>query len=239
MLEPDEIKAKLQAPFPAEDVEWRVDRGQKTTSGNFVFVLAYITNRAIQNRLDEAFGPFGWRNEFREWKGQSQICGISVWDDEKKEWITKWDGSDDSNMDKTKGGLSGAMKRAAVQWGVGRYLYNLDQNRVSLKQNGENWTSVKVSKKGQPDEYITGYWDTPPLPAWALPEGYIPKQTTQPTTRPITQPQQPTKPPNAPQVAGLCSDCGNKITDGVKTVSEKKYGKPLCMNCQKKHQAVG
>lgn len=34
-----------------------------------------------------------------------------------------------------------------------------------------------------------------------------------------------------------CTECPATITQGVKTVSEKKFGKPLCMNCQKKHQA--
>lgn len=178
-----EIAKRLQEPFPPDEIEWRVDRGQKTQNGNFVFVLAYVTNRAIMNRLDELFGPFGWRNEFREWKGTSQLCGISIWDSERSEWVTKWDGSDDSHMDAVKGGISGAMKRCAVQWGIGRYLYNLEQNRVPLKQSGENWTSVKIKSRGQQDEYITGYWDTPKLPSWALPQGFSGEQKS------VVQPQ--------------------------------------------------
>ena len=31
-----------------------------------------------------------------------------------------------------------------------------------------------------------------------------------------------------------CTGCGTNITPGVKTVSENKYGKALCMNCQNK-----
>lgn len=179
-----EIAKRLQEPFPPNEIEWRVDRGQKTQNGNYVFVLAYVTNRAIMNRLDDVFGPFGWRNEFMEWKGTSQLCGISIWDSERSEWVTKWDGSDDSNMDKVKGGISGAMKRTAVQWGIGRYLYNLEQNRVPLKQYGENWTSVKIkTQQGKPDEYITGYWDTPKLPDWALPSGFTGTQKAAQTTQ--------------------------------------------------------
>jgi hypothetical protein len=219
----NDIMKKLQEPFPPEDVEWRVDRGQKTTNGNFVFVLVYITNRAIQARLDDVFGPFGWKNEFREWKGQSQICGISVWDSEKGEWVTKWDGADDSNMDAVKGGLSGAMKRAAVQWGIGRYLYNLEQNRVPLKQNGENWASVKVSKKGQPDEYIKGYWDAPKLPTWALPEDCAPSKGN-------TTPQ-PDKGVQG-QISGLPieTDQGNG-SEFARVVDEMVYGLQ-CANCR-------
>lgn len=175
-MENNDLIDKLQAPFLPDEIEWRVDRGQKTSRGNFVIVLAYVTNRAIMNRLDEVFGPTGWKNEFREWKQGSQLCGISVKID--GEWVTKWDGSDDSNMDAVKGGLSGAMKRAAVQWGIGRYLYKLDQNRIPLKESGQNYANVKVRAQGK-DEYIKGYWDTPSLPQWALPPDYKPNQTSQ------------------------------------------------------------
>lgn len=172
-MENNELMERLRAPFLPDEIEWRVDRGQKTGHGNFVFVLAYVTNRAIMNRLDEVFGPTGWKNEFREWKQGSQLCGISVKID--GEWVTKWDGSDDSNMDAVKGGLSGAMKRAAVQWGIGRYLYKLDQNRIPLKERGENYANVKVKVQGR-EEYIKGYWDTPILPSWALPPEYKPEK---------------------------------------------------------------
>ena len=60
-----------------------------------------------------------FKNEFKEWKGKSQLCGISIWDEDKHEWLTKYDGADDTNMEATKGGLSDAMKRAAVQFGIG------------------------------------------------------------------------------------------------------------------------
>ena len=36
----------------------------------------------------------------------------------------------------------------------------------------------------------------------------------------------------------VCSGCGGRLTDGVRTVSLKKYGRPLCMKCQRKAQAI-
>lgn len=197
-MTPCEIKKTLQAPFPADQIEWRVgSTNQEKTKG---LALAYVTNRAIQNRLDEVFGVFGWKNEFKEWKQSSQICGISVFDDEKKEWITKWDGADDSQTEAVKGGLSDAMKRAAYQWGIGRYLYNLESVWVPIKPCGRSFMIAgnppalpawALPEGGTSFEEI---WDGPPaLPIWALPEGTQqqpaknkPQQNKPPTPRPKT-----------------------------------------------------
>ena len=154
-----EIMKRLRAPFAPEEIEWRV--GATTKDKTKGMALAFVTNRAIQNRLDEVFGCFGWKNEYREWRGNSQLCGISV--KYEGEWITKWDGASDTDFEATKGGLSDAMKRAAYQWGIGRYLYNLDPVWVPIRLAGKSYVI-----DGPP----------PTLPAWALPEGYkSPKQS--------------------------------------------------------------
>ncbi|TCL40029.1 Rad52/22 family double-strand break repair protein [Anaerospora hongkongensis] len=149
----DDIKKKLQEPFLPSEVEWRV--GATTADKLKGIALAYVTNRAIQTRLDEVFGPFGWKNEYREWKANSQLCGISIL--HNGEWITKWDGANDSATEATKGGLSDSMKRAAVQWGIGRYLYELENEWVPIEPYGKNSFKLK---------------STPRLPLWALPEGF-------------------------------------------------------------------
>ncbi len=168
-IDAEKIMFELQKPFPAEDIEWRV--GATNADKSKGIALAYITNRAIMNRLDELFGPFGWRNEYREWKDNSQLCGISI--KFGGEWITKWDGADDSQTEAVKGGLSDAMKRAGYQWGIGRYLYNLENIWCPIKQAGRSYA-------------LNG---TPRLPEWALPEGYKQKQESQtvPETDPLTQ----------------------------------------------------
>lgn len=145
----DDIMKRLQEPFPYSDIEWRV--GSTTKDKTKGLALAYVTNRAIQNRLDEIFGPFGWRNEYKEWKGNSQLCGISI--KHEGEWITKWDGASDSNQEAVKGGLSDSMKRAAYQWGIGRYLYKIPQTWCEIKPVGKSY-ALK---------------NNPPLPKWALP----------------------------------------------------------------------
>ncbi|GCL71764.1 hypothetical protein PN4B1_16690 [Paenibacillus naphthalenovorans] len=151
-MDAKEIMKKLQAPFSPEDIEWRVGATNKEKTKGIA--LAYVTNRAIMNRLDEVVGPFNWQNKFREWKNNSQICAISIKFGD--EWITKEDGADDSNEEAVKGGLSDAMKRAGYQWGIGRYLYNLENQWVPIEPMGK---SYRLSRE-------------PRLPAWALPEGY-------------------------------------------------------------------
>ena len=73
------IEAALQAPFPASDIEWRAQQAGVSANGKpWARVLAYVTNRAIQSRLDEVFGVDGWQNLIREWRDKSTVCGIMV-----------------------------------------------------------------------------------------------------------------------------------------------------------------
>lgn len=163
-----ELMKKLAEPFAPEDIEWRIGRDGKKQDGTiWATALAYVTNRAIQNRLDEVFGMFGWRNEYREWKKESQICGLSAYDSEKKEWITKWDGADDTNFESTKGGLSDSMKRAAVHWGIGRYLYDLEENYVTISPT--RVPGCKYQAKNDKKNIEAYYWIPPELPAFAIP----------------------------------------------------------------------
>ncbi|MDF2499380.1 MAG: ddrA [Anaerosporomusa subterranea] len=184
----DDIKKKLQEPFLPSEVEWRV--GATTQDKTKGIALAYVTNRAIQNRLDEVFGPLGWKNEYREWKTNSQLCGISIL--HNGEWITKWDGAADSATEATKGGLSDAMKRAAVQWGIGRYLYELENEWVPIEPYGKNSFKLK---------------SIPFLPPWALPEGFsynkkpVPAIAATPAATPVLTPKAAPAPTKVGDVA--------------------------------------
>lgn len=130
-----DIMKELQKPFTIEELEFRI--GAQTKDKTKAIPLVYVTNRAIQNRLDEIFTPFGWKNEYKQWK-EGQLCGISVL--HNNEWITKWDGSSDTKIESLKGGLSDSMKRAAVQWGIGRYLYESENIWVPIVNGRMNLT---------------------------------------------------------------------------------------------------
>ena len=135
---PEELRAVLSAPFSSSDIEWRVSatHAEKTKG----LAVPYVTNRAIQNRLDDTVGIDGWYNDFRPWKnGSAQLCGISIFFPQLEQCLTKWDGADDSEFESVKGGLSDSMKRAAVEWSIGRYLYGMTQV----------WVTVQITNSGK------------------------------------------------------------------------------------------
>ncbi len=133
------IKQELAKPFAPEDLEWRPQQTNKEKTCGMA--VAYVTNRAIQDRLDDVIGPDNWHNEFKPWhlvgNKESQICGISIFF-EGRGFVTKWDGAEDTDIEAVKGGLSDSMKRAAVQWGIGRYLYKMDGIWVNVEVRGKS-----------------------------------------------------------------------------------------------------
>ncbi len=164
---------QLAEPFPAEDIEWRVSRSGIREGKPWAKVLAYVTARAIFNRLDIVCSIENWQNEYKPAPLGGVLCGISIYID--KRWILKWDGSDNTNIEAVKGGLSSAMKRAGSVWGIGRYLYNLDEGWAEFIHNGKHQAKIKDGN-GKESWYK---WDSPQLPEWALP-----KRTKIPSPKP-------------------------------------------------------
>jgi hypothetical protein len=152
--------AKLKDPFFPDELEWKPQSVGKSKGGKFwVKSLAYVTNRAIMDRLDAVVGPQAWKNEYKTGPEGGVLCGLSIKIGE--EWVTKWDGSENTDIEAVKGGLSGAMKRAGVQWGIGRYLYDLDETFGEVREDGI------FSAKTKEGEWFK--WSPPKLPAWAIP----------------------------------------------------------------------
>lgn len=160
--------SKLKEPFKASDIEWRIQQSGEKDGRIWAKVLAYVTARAIENRLDDVCGPENWKNEFRkEGPNGEYLCGLSIKVD--NEWITKWDGCSssgtNSNIDGFKTALSGAIKRAAATgWGIGRYLYSLEEGWATVCDDGIYSAKLKDSNKWF-------RWNPPILPDWALPKG--------------------------------------------------------------------
>ncbi len=182
--------SRLDEPFPPEDIEWRVQQCGIADSGKaWAMVLAYVTNRAIMKRLDDVCGKENWKNEFLPGPDGGVMCGISIRVGD--EWITKWDGAEKTQVEAVKGGMSGSMKRSAVQWGIGRYLYGLEENFAESsaeKRQGWNRASFKDKKTQQFKEL---WWQPPTLPGWALPKpGNSPQQEENQHQEPLRSPDE-------------------------------------------------
>lgn len=199
--DPRQIQAGLAMPFAPDDLEWRLQRVIETRE--LGIAVPYVTNRAIMSRLDDVVGPENWYNDFKPWHGaggkEAQLCGISIRFGD--EWITKWDGAEDSDIEPVKGGLSDSMKRAAVQWGIGgRVLYSMDTVWVDIEKLGRSWI-IKKSERAKLDK---AYTDTlskmklTPAPAGGVQSTLTPKQTKEAPAPAPAAGQQATPPPVQP-----------------------------------------
>jgi hypothetical protein len=148
----------LAEPFDPDELEWRVGRTGTGARGPWVHVLAYQTSRGVMDRFDAVCGPENWANEFRAGPGGGVICRISV-NVEGAGWVSKEDGAENTDIEAVKGGLSSAMKRAAVQWGCGRYLYGLEET-FGMVHEFARYTAGKGGERFR--------WNPPVLPEWAL-----------------------------------------------------------------------
>ena len=121
-------------PLTADEVECRVAQVGKSKRGTFAMFLIYKDARVDQKLLDEVVGPHNWKNDYAFING-SLYCTISIWDAEKKEWISKQNVGTESNTEATKGEASDAFKRAGFNWGIGRELYSSPRIIINLNED--------------------------------------------------------------------------------------------------------
>ena len=108
-----ETSQELKAPFADDEV--------KTLQQSWGEVK-YITARMVMDRLDEALTPVGWTDRYVEMSDGSVQCSLSLyflgWG-----WLTRCDVGSPQGSEPMKAAYSDALKRAAVKFGIGRYLY--------------------------------------------------------------------------------------------------------------------
>ena len=118
---------KREIPF-----KWRVQQSNQWGAN----CVAYIDARQVQDLLDEVCGMDSWQCKYEEHKG-NLFCSIGIVN-EHGEWIWKTDCGTESNVEKQKGEASDAFKRAAVMWGIGRFLYSMPIVQLPVKEkNGK------------------------------------------------------------------------------------------------------
>ncbi len=144
---------ELSRPFPPAQLNWKPQMIAK--DGTRALAVAYIDARDVAERLDEVVGPLHWAVDHKQ-VGSQTLTGIGIRDQSSGEWVWKWDtGLVEREKDdalSVKGSLSDGLKRAAVLWGVGRYLYRLPKSWVGYDSQKRRLT------------------ETPPLPRWAIPQ---------------------------------------------------------------------
>ena len=172
MSNPEEMMNKLRAPFGPDRIEWRVGScGEKSDGSVWARCLAYIDNRAAMERLDEVYG-MNWSHseEFKQIGGQA-VCTVTITIESRNEaaggvalfpyrTVT---GSccveANGDIDPFKSAASGAMKRAVVNLGIGRYLYDLPEAWAVIDPKGKYDGKTKQGTRFR--------WNPPQLPAWA------------------------------------------------------------------------
>lgn len=137
-------------PLLASEIECRV--GVIKNDGSGCSLLLYKDARVDMRLLDEVFGPMNWKRTHDVVNG-NLFCTLSIWDKDKKEWVSKQDVGTESYTEKEKGQASDAFKRAGFNWGIGRELYtdpsiwvNLGPNETYSK-NGSLGLSIKFKVK--------------------------------------------------------------------------------------------
>lgn len=164
-----EMLQRLAAPFPESAVKWRSALSGINGKGEpFVLAVPYIDARAIQDRLDQVVGAENWMAEYRQGPGNGTMCKLSV--RINGSWVSKEDGADQSEIEPIKGGISNSFRRAAVVFGIGRYLYALNQFYGIVTDNGLYKGSAKNKATGQ---WTNFRWSPPRLPAFAVPESNL------------------------------------------------------------------
>lgn len=201
-LMPQVMKA-LNEPFEPGCVGWKPGKA----SGNKAIALAYIDARDVMDRLDSLVSKElldGWRDEYEPLQAGAVRCRLFLC--VAGQWIAKEDVGGASAQpdpgDKVKAAFSDALKRAAVKWGVGRYLYHLDAAWVDFDPQRKCFTRK------------------PTLPAWALPggSGRPPSYSLPPHLAAEAHPDpEPTPPPDQKsQAAAVAAEVGMKKGTEIK-----------------------
>jgi hypothetical protein len=118
-----QIAAALAQPFEASEVKFK----PQSVKGNRALAMAYVSARTIMDRLDEVLGAGNWQDSYDLLPDGSVMCRLAV--RIQGEWIVKADVGSPSDQpdggDRLKAAFSDALKRAAVKFGIARYLGRL------------------------------------------------------------------------------------------------------------------
>jgi hypothetical protein len=143
----------LCAPFNPKAIRWRA---QQIYDGK-ALALAYVDARDVQDRLDKVVGFENWQCDYKSVGPNRVAAGIGIYLGESLGWIWKWDGAGETQVEGEKGAFSDSFKRAAVKWGVARYLYDLGNTWVPCETR-EHQGKQKFKRFAENNNPVTP-WD--------------------------------------------------------------------------------
>jgi len=153
---------KLKRPFRPHEIEWRVGATNKDKTKGMA--LAYMDARAVMDRLDAVCGPENWQCRYAH-AGEKTCCDLGIVVNDTCIW--KADGAGDTDFEGSKGAFSDAFKRAAVRWGIGRYLYDIDTPWVPIEPRGRSFAITQEGITTLEKVYRAAIWFGP-LPVTKL-----------------------------------------------------------------------
>lgn len=202
----------LAKGFPWDELDWKVQQAGQTDRGIWARIVPYIDSRAIVQRLDDAFGPGGHditltpilTGQDREGNRRSGFkASITVrWPEGQT--TTREDVAEETDTEPMKGGASGAIKRAAVLYGIGRYLYTSPDFWAEVSDQGEHrgvYTDKRTKEKvffkwSVPREAIQWVQETIGQPS--VTEGARPAATAPSQSNANSSPAPASPPPSRP-----------------------------------------
>ncbi len=155
-----DIALRLAAHFEPGEIKWKA----QTVNGNRALAVAFVDARVIQDRLDETLGVMGWQDSYECLPDGAVVCSLRIRLGE--EWITKMDVGSPSEQpdegDRRKAAFSDALKRAAVKFGVGRFLYRLTPQWVDYDPQKRQF--VRTPTIPTPQVHVPSTTAPPPPP---------------------------------------------------------------------------
>lgn len=133
----------------ADEIEVRFGKFINDDKGKAIgyTLLLYKDARVDQNLLDETVGQMNWKKSYSR---DNANCTVSIWDENKKQWIDKEDTGTESNTEAEKGLASDSFKRACFCWGIGRELYTAP--KITIWEEPKRNKTYEVAEIGYDDK---------------------------------------------------------------------------------------
>ncbi len=226
------LTAALTAPFEPREVKFK----PQMVKNNRCLAMAYIDARLVQERLDDVLGSENWEDLYKQLPDGSVMCRLRVKLGDR--WVTKMDVGSPSEQpdqgDRLKAAVSDALKRAAVKYGIGRYLYRLSAQWVDYDPIKKQIVSppqlptfaIPKAKTQVPVPAKSGFVATEPKLEPSRQEAPRVDAPTPVATKPEAPKEEPPK-PDAAKAANLPSN-GPELHRRLREYDAKLASQKLC-----------